>query len=110
VYFWNEANNEVAWDPPAGSEPRSKGDNKAIFAAAHTAPEGAQSDASDAAATEAGKLQEHASSTAGPMAVQVRSKAADLPGHDRHVPGTEEGELAADASQIPTPDESIEQV
>ena len=35
VYFWNRATNEVAWDPPAGSTPRSRQTTDAVFAAAH---------------------------------------------------------------------------
>ena len=110
MYFWNEANNEVAWDPPAGSQPRSEGENEAVFAAAHAAPEEAPSGASDEAATDCGEQQKHSPSIAVPAAVQAPSTVAELPGHDRQAAGTEEGELAADASQIPKPDESIEQV
>lgn len=108
MYFWNEANNEVAWDPPAGSQPRSEGENEAVFAAAHAAPGEAPSGASDEAATEPGEQQ--APSIAVPAAVQALSTVAELPGHDRQAAGTEEGELPADASQIPKPDESIQQV
>ncbi len=38
VYFWCEDTDEVAWDPPEGSVPRSKQQNDATFAAAHAAP------------------------------------------------------------------------
>ncbi|KAK9906386.1 hypothetical protein WJX75_000970 [Coccomyxa subellipsoidea] len=37
VYFWNEETDDVAWDPPEGSVPRSKQQNDATFAAAHAA-------------------------------------------------------------------------
>lgn len=33
VYFWDSATVEVAWEPPAGAQPRSKHDNAATFAA-----------------------------------------------------------------------------
>lgn len=33
VYFWDSATDEVAWEPPAGTQPRSKHDNAATFAA-----------------------------------------------------------------------------
>ena len=33
VYFWNSATDEVAWEPPEGSVPRSKQDTDAVFAA-----------------------------------------------------------------------------
>ncbi len=39
VYFWNEDTDDVAWDPPEGSVPRSKQQNDATFAAAHAVPE-----------------------------------------------------------------------
>lgn len=32
VYFWNIDTNEVAWDPPEGSEPRSAEENAATLA------------------------------------------------------------------------------
>ncbi|BDA46282.1 hypothetical protein COCOBI_08-3740 [Coccomyxa sp. Obi] len=38
VYFWCEDTDEVAWDPPEGSVPRSKQQNDATFAAAHAVP------------------------------------------------------------------------
>ncbi|EIE24375.1 hypothetical protein COCSUDRAFT_83679 [Coccomyxa subellipsoidea C-169] len=39
VYFWNEDTDDVAWDPPEGSVPRSKQQNDATFAEAHAVPE-----------------------------------------------------------------------
>ena len=33
VYFWNDSNDEVAWEPPIGSQPRSKQETDHNFAA-----------------------------------------------------------------------------
>ena len=37
VYFWDSATDEVAWEAPLGTQPRSKHDNAATFAA-HVSP------------------------------------------------------------------------
>ena len=37
VYFWDSATDEVAWEAPPGTQPRSKHDNAATFAA-HVSP------------------------------------------------------------------------
>ena len=123
VYFWDSATDEVAWEAPPGTRPRSKHDNAATFAA-HTSPAdtstagtadmagtaGVASGSADHAS--GGSQAPDAADTAAAAAVaavvdkQVASASAGSPGHTGP-PSSEEdcedGQLAEARSASPSP-------
>ena len=106
VYFWDEETDEVAWEPPAGSQPRTEGENEAVFAAAH-AP---------SSATTAGPESKSAPADdekAGPSAVELPSGMDSVTaetGRERTETEREDGELETRPADILMPDETIEKV
>lgn len=78
VYFWDSTTDEVAWEPPAGTQPRSKQETADTFAAhisaISTAPT-SKTSAAEAAATETAATA--ALSAAAPAAVDSRLEGAD---------------------------------
>jgi len=117
VYFWNEENNEVAWDPPEGSQPRTEGENEAVFAAAHATPETIEAvkiESPAAAAEDVGVSAED--KQAAPLKAQVPLgmkalglSTAEAP-DDVQMTEREDGELEAGPANVPMPDEAVEKV
>ena len=134
VYFWCEDNDEVAWDPPEGSVPRSKQQNDATFAAAHADTEEDAGHAGSRGVESSVAVQESATRTtdavlattalaqpftggkvAQDQTPEVQGGASALPEDPGQVldqPATlsdqEEGEIKALAAEIDRPSDEVE--
>ena len=114
VYFWNEESNEVAWDPPAGSEPRESGENEAVFAAAQASSAPQDSIQGQGSAPEP----KHSRPVSAEQAAELDPARLSGPeaALDESMADTEDRELPAQSSlpkqpvDIPMPDEAIGEV
>ena len=125
VYFWDSATDEVAWEAPPGTQPRSKHDNAATFAA-HVSPadpptagtadmagtagiaSGSADHASGPSTTASGGTQAPDAAVAAAAIVdkQVASASAGSPGHSgppSSEKDREDGQLAEVRSASPSP-------
>lgn len=96
----------MAWNPPAGSEPRAKRELEAVFAAAQGS---SQVSGGPEESVNAAKSGQEGSSSAEEPAISVAPNAIEA-GQDKSMADREDGELEAKPAQIPVPDEAIEQV
>lgn len=126
VYFWDSATDEVAWEPPAGAQPRSKHDNAATFAAHVSAADMPTAGTAGVQGTSGGPAEADASASAAPIgtstvegqapeaagtvdaadAKQTGSTSAASPAHTAPPSGTEDqedGQLAEERSASLSP-------
>jgi hypothetical protein len=111
VYFWDEASDEVAWDPPPGAQPRTALQNDATFAAAKTgAGDGKGENPSDGAGAGDGPRDSHQDAVmpdaaAAPAAATGPSSAAAGAQPDEAAAGEQGAEGRGDAP-APEPDQA----
>ena len=114
VYFWNQESNEVAWDPPAGSEPREIGENQAVFAAARPSSvpqDGIQGEGSALGTKHGRPASAEQAAELDPVHLGAPEAALDKSMADREDGGLQaRPSLSMQPVQIPTPDAAIGQV
>lgn len=102
VYFWDSTTDEVAWDPPAGTQPRSKQETADTFAAHisanSTAPNSQRTAAAESAASEGAALA--SAEAAVPTAAAAAAAAAQQGSHSESA--SHEGPInAVHATEVP---------